>query len=67
MFEIILVAIFALVIVGVMMAFMAVGIFFRGRCMRGNCGGEEIIGPDGEVLNCDTCPYRDEHEAGQPG
>ena len=42
---------------------MSVGVMFTGRCIRGSCGGEEITGPNGELLNCDTCPVRKEREA----
>ena len=51
-------AVFAIVIL-----IMSVGVIFSGRCIRGSCGGEEIIGPNGELLNCDTCPVRKEREA----
>ncbi len=43
---------------GVIMLLMAVGVIFSGRCLRGSCGGREIIGPNGELLNCDSCPVR---------
>lgn len=45
---------------GVIALIMSVGVMFSGRCIRGSCGGEEIIGPNGELLNCDTCPVRKE-------
>jgi hypothetical protein len=48
-----------LVIVGLAMAAMAVGTIFSNRCLRGSCGGPEVLGPDGEPLSCDTCPLRD--------
>ncbi len=54
------IAVFALVVL-----IMSIGVIFSGRCIRGSCGGEEIIGPDGELLNCDTCPVRIEREARQ--
>ena len=37
---------------------MSVGVLFSGRCLRGSCGGAEILGPDGESLACATCPHR---------
>ena len=52
------IAVFAFVIL-----IMSIGVIFSGRCIRGSCGGEEIVGPDGELLNCDTCPVRKEREA----
>ena len=39
---------------------MSVGAIFQGRCIRGSCGGEAIYGPEGEMLNCETCPVRKE-------
>ena len=42
----------------IIIAAMAVGVIFRGRCIRGSCGGEAIYGPDGDLLNCDSCPVR---------
>ena len=52
------IAVFALVVL-----IMSLGVIFSGRCIRGSCGGEEILGPDGELLNCDTCPVRKERES----
>ena len=47
----------------VIMLIMSIGVIFSGRCLRGSCGGEEVVGPNGELLNCDTCPVRKEREA----
>lgn len=44
------------------MTAMAVGVIFSDRCLRGSCGGQEIWGPDGDLLNCDSCPVRREGE-----
>ena len=43
------------------MLIMAVGLIFAKRSLRGSCGGIQIRGPDGEPLNCDACPHRDEN------
>lgn len=48
---------------GIAMFIMALGVIIKGRCIQGTCGGEEIIGPNGELLNCDHCPTRKEKEA----
>ncbi len=48
-------------VIALVMAAMAVGVVFSGRCLRGSCGGPEVLGPDGTPLSCDTCPMR--HEA----
>lgn len=47
-----------IVIVGVIMLAMAVGPMVSGRCLRGSCGGPDIVGADGEPLSCDQCPLR---------
>lgn len=51
-----------IIIIAVVMVFLGIGVMFRGRCLRGTCGGEGVIGPNGEVLTCDTCPRRKEIE-----
>lgn len=47
------------VLMALVMAAMAVGVILSNRCLRGSCGGPEILGPDGTPLSCDTCPMRD--------
>lgn len=54
---------FTLTAFAIAMAIMAVGVVFSGRCLRGSCGGPEILGPDGESLSCVTCPRRKERES----
>lgn len=46
-------AIFAFV-----MLIMAIGVIMRRPCLRGSCGGPEVLGADGEPLTCATCPNR---------
>lgn len=38
---------------------MSVGVMFKRPCLRGSCGGPEVLGPGGESLSCATCPNRD--------
>ena len=45
--------------VALAMLIMAVGAIFSNRCLRGSCGGRDVLGVDGEPLTCDTCPLRD--------
>lgn len=46
------------VLMALVMAAMAVGVILSNRCLRGSCGGPEILGPDGTPLSCETCPMR---------
>lgn len=48
------------IIVGVTMTAMGVGLIFGNRCLRGSCGGPELLDADGESLSCATCPNRKE-------
>ncbi len=45
-------------VVALVMLAMAVGAMFSNRCLRGSCGGPEVLGQDGQSLSCDTCPLR---------
>ena len=47
------------IIAAVMLA-MGVGVLLSNRCLRGSCGGEDVMGPDGERLSCEACPRRKE-------
>jgi hypothetical protein len=49
--------------IGAAMLAMAVGVVFGNRCLRGSCGGPEVLGPDGEPLTCDACPHRSPTES----
>ena len=48
----------ALVLIGAGVLAMAIGVIFRRPCLRGSCGGNPVIGPDGEKLSCADCPNR---------
>jgi hypothetical protein len=56
-----------IVVMAVAMIGMAVGVLFSNKCLRGSCGGPEVIGPDGESLSCDTCPLRPVGQDSAPG
>lgn len=47
-----------LVVVGVVMVLMAVGLFFKRPCLRGSCGGPDILDSRGESHTCAACPRR---------
>lgn len=55
MFPIILITIIGM---GLIVAAMSVGVLLSGRCLRGSCGGPEVLGPNGESLTCASCPRR---------
>ena len=44
-------------IAGVMLI-MAVGLLFKYPCLRGSCGGSDVLDADGRSLRCDACPRR---------
>lgn len=48
----------AVVLITFAVAAMAIGVMFRRPCLRGSCGGPEILGPDREKLSCGACPNR---------
>lgn len=48
----------AALLIGIAMLAMAIGTVVGNRCLRGSCGGPEVLGPNGESLTCDACPHR---------
>lgn len=52
------VLILSVAVIALVMLAMAVGAMFSNRCLRGSCGGPDVLGPDGQSLSCDTCPLR---------
>lgn len=53
-------------VIAVAMLAMAVGVLLSNRCLRGSCGGPEVVGPDGDPLSCAACPRRKEREVAGP-
>ena len=47
-----------LIVVCVVVALMAVGLFFKRPCLRGSCGGPDLFDSKGESLTCAACPRR---------
>ena len=45
-------------LVALVMLAMGVGAIFSNRCLRGSCGGPDVLGPGGESLSCAGCPHR---------
>ena len=46
------------IVMAIAMLVMAVGVLFRYPCLRGSCGGSDVLDADGESLRCTACPYR---------
>jgi hypothetical protein len=55
-----------IIVIGLVMTAMAVGVLLSNRCLRGSCGGPEVLGPDGTPLSCETCPMRDTAKCEHP-
>ena len=53
-----LVAGIAVALIALAVAAMAIGVVFRRPCLRGSCGGPEVVGAGGEKLSCGACPNR---------
>ena len=52
----------SIAVFAIAMLIMAVGVIFKRPCLRGSCGGPDILNADGEPLTCATCPNRDKHK-----
>ena len=48
---------------GAVMLMMSVGVLFNNRCLRGSCGGPDMVDADGNSLLCATCPKRRQNDA----
>jgi len=53
-------------LIALIMLAMAVGVIFKNRCLRGSCGGPEVLDPSGESVSCATCPNRTKPGQDQP-
>ena len=45
-------------LIACVMLVMAVGLVFRYPCLRGSCGGPDVVDAGGRSLRCDACPRR---------
>lgn len=52
-----------ILVIGLLMAAMAIGVIFQKKSLRGSCGGADVVDCDGDSLACGTCPNRAENEA----
>ncbi len=55
-----------LALFGLALAGLGIGVMAGRRCLRGSCGGPEVLGPSGERLSCDTCPNRRRRKGRKP-
>lgn len=51
------------IVVALAMLAMGIGTIASNRCLRGSCGGPEVLDANGEPLGCDACPFGREAEA----
>lgn len=58
--------ILTIVVIGILMAGMAVGVIVGNRSLRGSCGGAPMLGPDGDPLTCPDCTCRTPAEVEAP-
>ena len=49
-------------IFGIAMLIMAVGVIFKRPCLRGSCGGPEVLDANGQSLSCATCPNKNKNK-----
>ncbi len=47
------------VVFALAMAGLGVGVILSDRRLQGSCGGEEVLGPDGNPLSCGACPKKE--------
>ena len=52
-----------IIVIGVLMAAMAIGVICRRTSLRGSCGGADVVDCDGESLACGACPNKPEKQA----
>lgn len=53
--------VFSVVIVAIAMLALSVGVILTGKCFRGSCGGESVVGDGGDAGRCGVCGREREH------
>ncbi len=48
--------------IAIVMFAMAIGVVMKRPCLRGSCGGPEVLDPNGDAVSCETCPNRNKSE-----
>ena len=49
-----------LAVIGIAVGIMSIGLLSKNRCLRGSCGGSEVLDSQGESLRCGACPRKDD-------
>ncbi len=44
--------------IAIIMFAMAIGVIMKRPCLRGSCGGPDVLDPSGDPVSCETCPNR---------
>jgi len=46
-------------IFGLAMAGMGIGVMLSNKALRGSCGGDTVVGADGDLISCGACPKKE--------
>jgi len=49
-----------IVFFGLCMVGLSIGVILSDRRLRGSCGGDALISPDGEAISCGACPKKEQ-------
>jgi len=52
----------SIVVIGLLMAAMAIGVILQKKSLRGSCGGSEVLDCDGDEIACGACPNRGQNK-----
>jgi hypothetical protein len=53
--------------IAIIMFAMAIGVVMKRPCLRGSCGGPDVLTSDGDPISCETCPNRDKAHTAATG
>ena len=53
--------------IAIIMFAMAIGVVMKRPCLRGSCGGPDVLTSDGDPISCETCPNRNKTNAAPAG
>jgi hypothetical protein len=53
--------------IAITMFAMAIGVVMKRPCLRGSCGGPDVLTSDGDPLSCETCPNRNKTHTATAG